>query len=180
MLMAANCEVAALSVGFAFLFLKSSGAFFKVLFGFLWLLFLPNTAYLFAGLEHFPSQWNSAGGQRHLIVILEFAAVEMFGVVTFVLAFLPLERVLKGRSREAGIAAIVLCNLLVAFGTVLGKWEHINSWVVFTRPVKVALAAMQIFTSLRLLELTLLFFVVCNGIYFLFRGALLRSARSIL
>jgi uncharacterized membrane protein len=178
--MAANCEVAALSVGFAFLFLKSSWPFFKVLFGFLWLLFLPNTAYLFAGLEHFPAQWNSAGGLRHLTVMLEFAGVEAFGVVTFFLAFLPLERMVKGRSQKMGIAAILLCNLLVAFGTVLGKWGHVNSWVVFTAPAKVALSAMRIFTSVHFLELILLFFVVCNAIYFLSRSTVLRYSKNVL
>jgi uncharacterized membrane protein len=181
LLFVANSEVAAIPVGFAFFFLNSHRAFFKVLFGCLWLLFLPNTAYLFADLVHFPAQWNSAGGGlRHVILILQFAALEALGIVTFLVAFLPLERIVKPRSREIGIVAILLCNLLVAYGTVLGRWGHVNSWVVFTRPAKVLLAAMQIFRSLHLLELTLLFFVVCNGIYFLFRSTLLRCAKNVL
>ena len=80
---------------------------------------------------------------------------------------------MKPRSREIGVVAILLCNLLVAYGTVLGRWGHVNSWVVFTTPAKVALAAMQIFRSLHL-------FVVCNGIYFLFRSTLLRYAKNLL
>jgi len=176
MWMITNSEVAVLPVRFGSLFLKSKRISLRVLLGLLWILFLPNTSYLFAGLEHFPAQWHSVNGLQHFDLILEYIAVELFALLTFLLAFLPFKRVIKRLSHGEQVLAIILFNFLIAFGTALGKWKHVNSWVVFTDPIKVALSAVQILTSFSLFELVILFCVICNVIYFLFRRILLRHA----
>ncbi|WP_088225257.1 DUF1361 domain-containing protein [Desulfosporosinus sp. FKB] len=62
-----NCYVALVSMGVAYLFLlvlRLRQRVLKIIFGLIWLLFLPNTAYLFTDLAHIIYQWDTI---RHII-----------------------------------------------------------------------------------------------------------------
>jgi uncharacterized membrane protein len=52
---------------------------------------------------------------------------------------------------------------------VLGRVERINSWQVFTDPMRVIDSAITVLTSLDLLIVLILFGLFCNFLYFLFR-----------
>ena len=170
-----NCYLACLAVGLGYLALRSKGILLKSLFGLLWLLFLPNTIYLFTDLEHLVYQWHLVRPSVLPLFLFEYLFLEVIGIITFLLSFLPFEKLLRKvnffKHRET--VMLIIFNFLIAFGMVLGRVERINSWQVFTQPVKVFNSAINVFISPDLLGLTVLFGLLCNFVYFLFRVKLL-------
>jgi uncharacterized membrane protein len=179
-----NCLVALIAVGFTylfFLFLRVRSRVVKIIFGILWLLLLPNTAYLFTDLGHIPYQWtHTVSPSGRMLLLVQYLLLELFGIITFLFSFLPFEKIIDRVNifNKRKVTWLILFNFLVAFGLVLGRFEHINSYVVFTNPLKVLELAINIFVSFDLLELTILFGLLCNVIYFLFGGLLIHSIKK--
>lgn len=179
-----NVFVALVAVGLAYLFLRFihiRSRVLKLILGLVWLLFLPNTAYLFTDLGHLIYQWNntvSMSGRMFLIV--QYLLLEFFGIISFLFSFLPFEKIIDQVRlfKKRRFTWLIIFNFLVAYGLVLGRFEHINSWIVFSDPLKVLGLALNIFVSFDLLGLTILFGLICNFIYFLFRGLLLRRIQK--
>jgi uncharacterized membrane protein len=169
----ANCCVSLLAVGFTYLFLrvlKARSKVVKFIAGLLWLLLLPNTAYIFTDLGHIIYQWNhTVSPSGHLLLIAQYFLLETFGIITFLFSFLPFEKIIERVNilKKRKVVWLILFNFLVAFGVVLGRYEHINSQLVFTNPLKVLESAANIFVSVDLLGLTVVFGLLCNLIYFL-------------
>lgn len=153
----------------------------KVIAGILWLLFLPNTIYLFTDMLHILYQWGQVQGIEKLFIALQFAILQVVGFVTFILAFRPFEVLLKWLryQEKKKVYAIILFNFLIAFGIVLGRVERINSWDVFSGSEKVLQAVINIVTSFELIGLTILFGLFCNFIYFLLRDPVFRSTAKV-
>ncbi|HWY78937.1 MAG TPA: DUF1361 domain-containing protein [Candidatus Sulfotelmatobacter sp.] len=177
-----NCFLALLAVVFGFLSFEMKNKIFLVFFVIIWLLFLPNTIYIFTDLEHLIFQWKYVHMPLLLIVILQYIVLEIVGITTFLLAFLPFEKGIKTstlfKKRKTGV--IITFNFLIAFGMVLGRVERINSWEVFTSPIKVIASAMHVLTTLDLIGLTILFGLFCNFIYFLLRDPFLKLVKEYL
>lgn len=179
-----NCFVALLSVTFTYLFLRVlrvKSRILKFIFGLLWLLLLPNTAYLFTSLLHIIYQWNNtAVPTGRMILLIEYLFMGIFAVIAFIYSFSPFERITEQVKpfKKRKVTWLILFNFLVAFGLVLGRFEHINSYVVFTNPLKVIKLAINIFISFKLLGLTILYGLLCNMIYFLFRGLLFKRIKN--
>jgi len=179
-----NCYIALLATGFTYLFLRVlhlKSRVLKFVFGLLWLLLLPNTAYLFTSLGHIIYQWNntvSLTGRR--ILLIEYLLMGLFAIIAFIFSFFPFEIIIEQVNffRKRKVTWLILFNFLVAFGLVMGRFEHINSYVVFTKPLKVLELAINIFVTFDLLELTILFGLLCNIIYFIFRGLLLQRIKG--
>jgi uncharacterized membrane protein len=176
----ANCNVALLAVIVTcifFMILRVRSRVVKLIFGLLWLLLLPNTAYLFTDLGHFGYRWDNTLSQSgRILLIAQYLLLELFGIITFLFSFLPFEKIVDRVNvfKRSKVTWLILFNFLVAFGVVLGRFEHINSHVVFINPLKVLGSAIKIFVSFDLLGLTFLFGLLCNIVYFLFRSLLLQ------
>lgn len=175
-----NSVLAALPVFFAWIFVSVRSRFLKVIFGCLWLAFLPNTIYLITDLVHFTDGWSQASFFEKIIVVLQYTMLEIFGLVTFVLALYPLEKLFaKSRSKKKQKKAnnvaffIVAVNFFIGFGIVLGRVERINSWEAFTHTTKVIAATVNIFTTSELLTLVILFGIIANVFYFLLRNVVI-------
>jgi len=167
-----NCYLALLAVGFGFTYLQVKGKFMKVFFGILWLLFLPNTIYIFTDLEHLIFQWNVVFLHIRYLLIAQYIVFEIVGIISFLLAVIPFEQIIQKVKvfKNKKLPILIVFNFLVAFGMVLGRVERINSWEVFTSPVKVISSAIHVFSSVDLLGITILFGLFCNFVYFLFRN----------
>ena len=176
-----NCWLAIIAVVLGILALKSKWRVLKVFFGFFWLLFLPNTIYIFTDLEHLIYQWYHVSPSIRILLSLQYLIFEIIGTVTFFIAFTPFERILHTVHffKHKETIAIIIFNFLVAFGMVLGRVERINSWEVITQPQKVAISAMNVFLSFDLFGLMILFGLFCNFIYFLFRKKVLAIIKFI-
>ncbi len=156
----ANCNVALLAIVSAYLFLQVRSRAAKFIFGLLWLLLLPNTAYLFTDLGHIIYQWNNTVSlSGHAMLLAQYLLLELFGVMTFLFSFYPFEKVTDRVNvfKKRKVAWLILFNFAVAFGVVLGRFEHINSYAVFTNPLSALGSAINIFVSLDLLGLTIFF-----------------------
>lgn len=166
-----NSCLALLAVGLGYLTVQVNGKFLKFFIGLLWLIFLPNTIYIFTDLEHLVRQWHEIQHSQLPFLILQYAVFEVVGVITFLFAFLPFEKIIRLVSflKKNKTKSIIVFNFVIAFGMVLGRIERINSWEVFTNPLAVITSAVHVLLSFNLLGLTLLFGFVCNFIYFLFR-----------
>lgn len=159
----ANVLVALLAVGVALLFLLAEiyvrSRLVRVILGMLWLLFLPQTAYLFTDLGHFGYQWHAVvPAGEHLQLVLQYVLLEGFAVAAFIFAMLPVEPMLDRLRpfKQAKIVWLVLFNFLVGYGVVLGRCGHINSWVLVRRPPEVLRALGDILSSPADLGLVLL------------------------
>lgn len=130
---------------------------------------------------HILYQWDNVQGWEKVVVASQFALLQFVGFVTFILSFRPFEVILqwlKYNEREK-LWATVLFNFLIAFGIVLGRVERINSWDVFLGSEKLIQAIINIFTSIELIGLTILFGLFCNFFYFLFRDPIWRSTTKL-
>jgi uncharacterized membrane protein len=165
-----------------FLYLKTKMIYLKILLGILWLLLIPNTAYIFIDVERITLHWNSLDMVMRIMVIIQYFFLEIIGLVIYLLAMLPIESIIHNRhfSRNYQIVAIILFNFLIGFGMVLGRIGYTNFYVIFTQPLKIFATAFHIITSLDLVGLTIAFGLLCNCIYFLFRNRLLHKTKKIL
>lgn len=172
--------LALLAVLFGYFFLRTKSPTLKVIFGILWLLFLPNTIYIFTDLQHVIEQWNKVSPLEGIILVCQYLLLELIGLVTFILGFHPFERIVRyfPKLKRNKVKVIVAFNFLIAFGMVLGRVERINSWEVFTDPFAVLRSSLHVLMSFELLGLTVLFGLVCNFIYFLCRDYIFHKMRK--
>lgn len=179
--MAFNVFLAVIPVVLAYIFIKTHNTPVKILTGILWLLFLPNTIYVFTDMLHMLNQWGKLHGWEKVAVVLQFAVLQVIGFVTFILAFRPFEVILKWLryNEKKRLWATIVFNFLIAFGLVLGRVERVNSWDVFVGSERIIEAVVNIFTSPELIGLTILFGLFCNFFYFLFRDPIFRSTNKL-
>jgi len=174
-----NIFLALLALGFGYIFIKSKNTLLTFIFGILWILFLPNTIYLFTDLEHLIDQWSYVTTDLQFILFLQYVVFVGIGFASYLFAFYPFEKIILAWNifKKNKIFVIVAFNYFIAFGMVLGRVERINSWEVFTNPVKVISSAVHVFHSVDLFGLMLLFGILCNCFYFLFRDRVLYTLR---
>ena len=177
-----NCLLALIAVVLGYFTIHVENKYAKVFIGLVWFLFLPNTIYIFTDLEHLIRQWQFISTSLRPILVLQYTIFEIVGIITFLLAFYPFEKFVQLAKffRKRKTQAFIFFNFLIAFGMVLGRVERINSWQVFTNPPAVITSALHVMLSLHLLGLTVLFGLLCNFIYFLFRSKALSFAKTFL
>ena len=112
--------------------------------GFIWLIFLPNTAYLLSEWRHWLKfmdasnmsvRWARDAGDALMFMTytLFFLAFTSAGLLTLVLAIRPVAQVLRDRGASLwvwGIPLFLLCSVGVYLGLVL----RFNSWEMISRP----------------------------------------------
>src|SRR6185437_320786 len=89
-----NCFLALLALGFGYFFLVSKNKKAKFLFGILWLLFLPNTIYIFTDLEHLIDQWPLLPWNFRILLALQYLLLEIFAFATFAFGLYPFEKII--------------------------------------------------------------------------------------
>lgn len=144
----------------------------RLLYGIIWLLFIPNTIYMFTDIIHLFEDLAVITSPLELVLdIFLYILLMVISVLTFIFALAPFERVLmqvKIKSRER-VSIIILLNFIIAFGVVLGRVQRLNSWDVFINLPAVIKNAIHTLTTIELLIFTLLFGLLGNCLYFAFR-----------
>jgi len=165
-----NSALALIAILFGWLMLKSKSPYTKILHGFFWLLFLPNTIYILTDISHLFEDWPKVDNLFKFILILQYALFSIFGIVTFAVATYFFQRLLEGRRKKgikiSTVIAIFILNFIVGFGVILGGIRRTNSWYIFTNPSRVLEDALNLIYSQDLLVLSLGVGVLANLIYF--------------
>ncbi len=177
-----NIFLALVAVGFGFVSLRISGRYLKFLFGLLWLLFLPNTIYIFTDVIHLIHQWHQGSLSFNLLLFLQYSIYDAAGLVTFMVGFLPFEKLLQWVTilKKRPTISIIILNFYIAFCLVMGRVERINSWDVFTRPIKTIEATIHVFITFDLFGLMILFWLFCTFVYLLLRDPFLNATKRFL
>lgn len=148
----------------------------KLLFGIGWLIFIPNTIYMITDVYHIGDQWYEVSNVAKIFLYFQYALLFSAAIATFICALYPFEKLLQqsklGKKESEQILFLVLMNILVAFGVVLGRVLRTNSWYVITDPQRVAMDILNVFMSTRLLVLVILFSIIGNVLYFSFKKEL--------
>lgn len=140
----------------------------------LWFAFLPNTLYILTDLRYLPEQWHLMSTIGKFGLAVQYSLYEFLGLSSFLLALYPLEKTLvRSRWREHKLLLpllFIIVNFLIGFGMVLGRVQRLNSWDIFFAAPNVIHAIWHIMSSSHLLLLGVLFGIVANSVYFLFKA----------
>jgi uncharacterized membrane protein len=120
----------------------------------LWLVFLPNSCYLFTELRHFleaidrQDLWFRAHGDRTAMLELALRAAVGFlyvtaGALTFGLAIRPVRKLAADAGIATGLWSPVFF-IVIALGVYLGLVVRLNSWDLFSRAGEVLQTAFSV------------------------------------
>lgn len=171
--MSFNVILALIPIVFGILMYRNKNIIAKVGFGLIWFFFLPNTVYLLTDIINFIGDYKKISG---IYLFLDFAMYLILipiGIVTFILALDPFERMLFGKKSKEKIRdnlpIIYILNFLVGFGIVLGRVHRLNSWDIFINIQDVIFYSLKTFTSLKLMILVFGFAILSQFVYMKFR-----------
>ncbi|HZE87737.1 MAG TPA: DUF1361 domain-containing protein [Methylomirabilota bacterium] len=169
--MAFNLYLALLPVLFCGFLFRMPNKFYTVVLGIFWLLYLPNTIYILTDLHHLVQQWNAVSVLEKFLLLIQYGLLELIGLTCFLIAFFPLEKILRKFkiSQHTSMVLLIGLNFLMGFAMVLGKIERVNSWDLFVNPQFVIDSAIHLLRSFQLVSLGILFGLFANFFYFLFR-----------
>ena len=106
----------------------------------MWLLFLPNAAYLVSDITHFdqvsPTPW---------LDLARLVAFAWAGCLLAVLSMRAVHRIVTSHAGPlAGWSVVVASAVATGAGVALGRFGRVNSWEVVTRPATVASEAVRL------------------------------------
>ena len=143
---------------------------FIILFLF-WLLFFPNTAYLFTLPRHLVNLCADYGRTRicfeEMWIVLFFFTYAAIGIPTFYYALNQMSRVLRVLfSKTIAIILPIVLIPLTALGVLLGLFERFNTWQILYQPWEILKAGTFYFTFPVLLINFLVFTIILYLIYY--------------
>ena len=165
-----NSLLAFIAVFFGWLMVKVRLRFAKLLYGFVWFIFLPNTIYILTDITHLFEDWAKVDNLLRGILLIQYGFFSIVGIVTFVVAIYFFQKLLQGKNKKRikpALIAIFILNLIVGFGVVLGGIQRTNSWHIFTDPSRVLEDSLDLFYSQELLVLSLAVGLCANAVYFI-------------
>src|SRR5438045_2538050 len=82
--MAYNISLAMIPVFLGWFMLEARRGWIKVLFGFFWFIFLPNSIYLFVDITHLFEQWNLVDSLGKIVLLFEYIILLFAGLLTYI------------------------------------------------------------------------------------------------
>jgi uncharacterized membrane protein len=137
---------------------------------FLWLIFLPNSAYLIVGVRHLLNYCPVDSANSVCVTsaweIMYFFILSILGWIFFVI-FLKQMRALLAKIYDPKISRIIIFIIIpfVSLGVVFGLTERFNSWDVFFNPLAILGNLLRYMTTWEYLRNFLAF---AAGYYLLF------------
>lgn len=166
-----NVALAFLGVFFGFLFIYFKNKYLRALFFILWVLFVPNTIYLITDIQHISEQFFDLTQANQIILIMQYVIIFILGIISYFWGLHPLKKIFQEAKLKDKILRnliAILVNFFIAFAVVLGKLQRINSWELFSDPVRVIENSLTILTPFHL-EIIFMFGVLFNVIYFIWQ-----------
>lgn len=152
----------------------------KAIFFALWLVFVPNTIYVFTDIIHIIKDAAKVDGFFEIFVIsTQYVGLIIAGFITYILALYPIDRLIRksvSKNKKViykhnGLATsvIIVLNTLIGIGIVLGRVYRLNSWDVVVEVEKVIVSTVSLLNSPSMIALSLLFGITANFVYFVFK-----------
>ena len=177
-----NSFLALISVVFGWLMIKARKKFAKILYGFIWLIFLPNTIYILTDITHLFEDWPKVDNLLRAILIIQYTLFSIVGIITFTIAVYFFQKLLDRKSKKkmkpSTFVSICILNFMVGFAVVLGGIQRTNSWHIFTDPIRVANDVLDVLSSKELLMLSLGIGVFANLVYFLMAETVVKWSKK--
>lgn len=152
----------------------------RILAGFVWFFFLPNSIYLLTDPINLFKDARFLTGIYLMLDIILFAILLPIGVVTYIISMGYFERMLnKVKDKILKHSIIFILNSLVAFGVVLGRFQRVNSWEVITDIPNVIEKSLGILASPSLMS-WVIFFVICFEIVYYYFGSFERLRQRVI
>src|SRR3989344_5189655 len=125
-----NVALAALPVIFGLAYLHIKSRLLRIPLFVLWFLFLPNTIYLLSDVEYLPKQMMESEFSAKIFIFGQFITLMVIGILTYFGALMPCKAIFKQLriKKPAQKIILILVNLTLGFGVVLGKVERTHSW----------------------------------------------------
>lgn len=131
-----------------------------------WLLFLPNTFYIFTDLFHIPAYPINKAPWFNLIFLLTFSLNGLFlGIVSLKIVSNSLSHLI---TKYKIIIFETTVLLLSSYGVYLGRYLRWNSWDILVNPVGLFVDGSQAFFNPSALGMILVFFVMLQFCYFFY------------
>ncbi len=135
----------------------------------LWLAFLPNTIYLVTDWVHFASDIVVVSGAFKIGVVSGYLCLLLLGFLTYWWSMQLLDESGKQLPRGRSLSIVLLLNILISFGLVIGRFGRVNTWDLLLSPLFTLEKSLSIFLSPHLLSLFFLDIVLVNGAYFVYK-----------
>jgi len=168
-----NIALGFIGVIFGWIMYKSKPVFMQVLFGILWILFVPNSIYMLTDSIHLYADITKVSFVYQVLLVLEYFFLMIIAVILFILSILPFELTVKKLLHKNNHIVIsfvlIFMNFIIAFGMVLGRVLRLNSWDVLTNLPEVLRNSIHVLTTSDLLLLTFFFGIICNVVYFSYK-----------
>ncbi len=175
-----NIFLAIIPVVFGRWMVKGKTNIKRILAGFVWFFFLPNSIYLLTDPINLFKDARFLTGIYLMLDIILFAILLPIGVVTYIISMGYFERMLnKVKDKILKHSIIFILNSLVAFGVVLGRFQRVNSWEVITDIPNVIEKSLGILASPSLMS-WVIFFVICFEIVYYYFGSFERLRQRVI
>lgn len=172
-----NLCLGAISVVAGWLAVKHLNFWLRMIFGFIWFIFIPNTLYMLIDITHLVEQFNASGVEIKSLLLFQYGLLIFLAVVFFVCSLYPFEEVLVkifGRRKDFILPILIVVNFVIGFGVAMGVIERVNSWEVVTNTTKVFDSSINVATSLKPMILAIFFGIVGNIIYFPLKATIIK------
>lgn len=169
-----NILLSVLPLLFGMMAFRKTEGYQTVIFGFLWLIFLPNTIYLLTDFTHLPNQFYQVSNIFKPVITLQFVVLFGIGIITYFKSlslfhhYLISSKVLTNKVWTPTVI-IIGVNFLVAIAVTMGRIYRTNSWEVFTNPVRVVSDFFSVIYTVEVFLFVLVFWVLSNALYFLLK-----------
>lgn len=171
--MAYNSLLALLPVLFAVIAFKQKRSFpLRLLFFFLWILFLPNTTYLLTDITHFFNQSYLVPSLYLVLLIAEYTLLFSVGIFTFFASLHFFEEYVHKHSHNkvwSPVVAVFAVNLLISIGVMMGRIQRTNSWEIVTNPVRVLSDLSYVLQTESILLFIFPFWILLTALYYILK-----------
>ncbi len=128
-----NILLAFIPVITGWLMYDTKNTWLRLLFGSIWFVFLPNTIYMLTDFIHLQNHLPRTTGVFSIILVLLYGLLFAVSVGSYLLALYPFDRLITHHNKKPTHVAfffILLVNIVVGFGVMLGRVERTNSWEI--------------------------------------------------
>ncbi|OGK19088.1 hypothetical protein A3G67_01370 [Candidatus Roizmanbacteria bacterium RIFCSPLOWO2_12_FULL_40_12] len=165
-----NLALAFFSVFLGWLTFKAKKKHYKLILGFLWLIFAPNTIYILTDLYHLTYQRYFLSGFEKTVLFGQYIFFIPLGIVTFIYSLRYFERSFA-KMKINHTLLLVAVNFLIGIGVMVGRFQRANSWDLIISPINTTRDIIATVKTTHLLVLSIAFGIFCNVIYFTYRKA---------